>query len=197
MSDSCNSMDCSLAGSTVHGTSQARILEWVAIAFSRESSWLWNEPASSAQAGGFFATEPPGKLYIHIHTCICMYMKIKILRKNILSILKLFHSYLLRHVSAVTICSPSKGQSPYLGSRSYSLLFVEGHHPSSFSLSYLHQQFSPLMDLSLQIFCLKSPLGMQCTPANTSFLSFPPLPSLSQRFRLYFFSRSTFNIVAI
>ena len=99
-------------------------------------------------------------------------MKIKILRKNILSILKLFHSYLLRHVSAVTICSPSKGQSPYLGSRSYSLLFVEGHHPSSFSLSYLHQQFSPLMDLSLQIFCLKSPLGMQCTPANTSFLSF-------------------------
>ena len=158
MSNSCNSMDCSLAGSAVHGTSQARILEWVAIAFSRESSWLWNEPASSALAGGFFTTEPPGNLYIHIymhvhaciyiHTRICMYMKIKILRKNILSILKLFHNYLLRHVSAVTICSPSKGQSPYLGSRSYSLLFVEGHHPSSFSLSYLHQQFSPLMDLS-------------------------------------------------
>ena len=27
-------MDCSLLGSSVHGTSQARVLEWVAIAFS-------------------------------------------------------------------------------------------------------------------------------------------------------------------
>ena len=30
----CNPMDCSLPGSTVHGIFQARILEWVAIAFS-------------------------------------------------------------------------------------------------------------------------------------------------------------------
>ena len=29
-------MDCSLPGSTVHGTLQARILEWVVIFFSRE-----------------------------------------------------------------------------------------------------------------------------------------------------------------
>ena len=28
-------MDCSLPGSSVHGTFQARILEWVAISFSR------------------------------------------------------------------------------------------------------------------------------------------------------------------
>ena len=33
-----NPMDCSLPGSSVHGISQARILEWVAIPFSRESS---------------------------------------------------------------------------------------------------------------------------------------------------------------
>ena len=32
-------MDCSPPGSSVHGTSQARILEWVAISFSRRSSW--------------------------------------------------------------------------------------------------------------------------------------------------------------
>ena len=31
-------MDCSLPGSSVHGIFQARILEWVAIAFSRGSS---------------------------------------------------------------------------------------------------------------------------------------------------------------
>ena len=35
----CNPMDCSLAGSSIHGIFQARILEWVAISFSRRSSW--------------------------------------------------------------------------------------------------------------------------------------------------------------
>ena len=31
----CNPMDCSASGSSVHGILQARILEWVAIPFSR------------------------------------------------------------------------------------------------------------------------------------------------------------------
>ena len=34
----CNSIVCSLPGSSVHGIFQARILEWVAISFSRASS---------------------------------------------------------------------------------------------------------------------------------------------------------------
>jgi len=34
----CNYMDCSPPGSSVHGIFQARILEWVAISFSRRSS---------------------------------------------------------------------------------------------------------------------------------------------------------------
>ena len=34
----CDPMDCSLPGSSVHGIFQARILEWVAISFSRRSS---------------------------------------------------------------------------------------------------------------------------------------------------------------
>ena len=33
-----DSIDCSLPGSSVHGIFQARILEWVAISFSRRSS---------------------------------------------------------------------------------------------------------------------------------------------------------------
>ena len=33
----CNPMDCSLPGSSVHGIFQTRILEWVAISFSRRS----------------------------------------------------------------------------------------------------------------------------------------------------------------
>ena len=35
----CDPMDCSLPGSSVHGISQARILEWVTISSSRGSSW--------------------------------------------------------------------------------------------------------------------------------------------------------------
>ena len=38
VSDSWDPMDCSPPGSSVHGISQARILEWVAISFSRGSS---------------------------------------------------------------------------------------------------------------------------------------------------------------
>ena len=34
----CDPMDCSLPGSSAHGILQARILEWVAISFSRRSS---------------------------------------------------------------------------------------------------------------------------------------------------------------
>ena len=34
----CDPLDCSLPGSSVHGILQARILEWVAISFSRGSS---------------------------------------------------------------------------------------------------------------------------------------------------------------
>ena len=34
----CYFMDCSLLGSSVHGIFQARVLEWVAISFSRGSS---------------------------------------------------------------------------------------------------------------------------------------------------------------
>ena len=55
----CDSTDCSLPGSSVHGISQARILQWVVISSSRGSSWLRDfEP--SALAGVFFTTVAPG-----------------------------------------------------------------------------------------------------------------------------------------
>ena len=38
LSHSCEPLDCSLPGSSVHEIVQARILEWVAISFSGESS---------------------------------------------------------------------------------------------------------------------------------------------------------------
>ena len=54
--------DCSLPGSSVHEISQAKILEWVAISFSRGSSRNQEiKLVSLAFAGGFFITEPTGK----------------------------------------------------------------------------------------------------------------------------------------
>ena len=47
-------MDCSLPGSSVHGISQARILQWVAISSSRVSSWPRNWTCVSCMTGRFF-----------------------------------------------------------------------------------------------------------------------------------------------
>ena len=47
-------MDYSLLGSSVHGILQARILEWVAIPFSRRSSWPKDQTQVSCIAGKFF-----------------------------------------------------------------------------------------------------------------------------------------------
>ena len=43
-----NSMDCSLSGSSIHGIFQARVLEWVAISFSRGPSRPRNQTGSPA-----------------------------------------------------------------------------------------------------------------------------------------------------
>ena len=50
MSDSC----CSLQGSSVRGIFQKRIMEWVAVSFSKRSSWHRNQTCISCFAGGFF-----------------------------------------------------------------------------------------------------------------------------------------------
>ena len=56
----CDSMDCSLPGSSVHGLFQARILERVVISSSRGSSWPRDQPKPKCLifrelAGRFFA----------------------------------------------------------------------------------------------------------------------------------------------
>ena len=57
-------MDYSLPGFSVHGISQAGMLEWVVISFSRDLPNPGIEPetlACPALAGRFFTTESPGK----------------------------------------------------------------------------------------------------------------------------------------
>ena len=58
----CDPMDCSLPGSSIHGIFQARILEWVAISFSRGSSWSrnWTHFSCISRIGKeLFTTVPP------------------------------------------------------------------------------------------------------------------------------------------
>ena len=50
----CDPMDCSLPGFSVHGIFQARVLEWVAISFSRGSSWPRDRTQVSCIAGRRF-----------------------------------------------------------------------------------------------------------------------------------------------
>ena len=50
----CDPIDCSLSGSSVHGIFQARVLEWIAISFSRGSSLPRNRTRVSRVAGRRF-----------------------------------------------------------------------------------------------------------------------------------------------
>ena len=50
----CDPMDCSPPGSSVHGTVEARLVERIAIPFSRGSSWPRNQTCKSCTAGAFF-----------------------------------------------------------------------------------------------------------------------------------------------
>ena len=61
----CDTMRCSLAGSSVHEIFQARILEWVVISLSRGSSqprdWTFISSLLHSQAGSL-PLAPPGKI---------------------------------------------------------------------------------------------------------------------------------------
>ena len=57
----CNPMDCSPPGSSVHGIFQARLLEWVAISFSRGSPQPRNRTQISWIAGRFLTLWATGE----------------------------------------------------------------------------------------------------------------------------------------
>ena len=75
----CNPMNCSLPDSSVHGILQARILEWVAVPFSRGSSQPRDQTQVSCIAGRFFLlAEPP--MYTYIYCNLAWISKRKISR---------------------------------------------------------------------------------------------------------------------
>ena len=118
MSDSHNPMGCSPLGSSVLGISQARILEWVAISFSRESSQPKDRTSSSCTSGGFFTTEPPKKrihgwarwnLTILQRLCVCTQL---LSRVQLCSPAKFLHGILQARTWQWVSMSSSPGYFP-------------------------------------------------------------------------------------
>ena len=60
-------MDCISRGSSFHEILQARILEWIAIPFSRESSWP-KEPGSPALPADSVPSEPPDETVFNYYS---------------------------------------------------------------------------------------------------------------------------------
>ena len=78
-----DSMDCSLAGSSVPGILQPRIQKWVVISFYRGSPRPQDQTQVSWTAGGFFTTDPPGKPNTLTNKCIFW---VKMFRNHTLTI---------------------------------------------------------------------------------------------------------------
>ena len=68
----CDLMGCSPPGSSVHGILQARILEWVATLFSRESSWPRNWAWVSCIADRFFTIWARSVLFSSVQSLSCI-----------------------------------------------------------------------------------------------------------------------------
>ena len=66
----CDPMDCSLSGSSVHGIFQARVLEWIAISFSRGSSRPRNRTWVSHTASRHFTVWATRKIEILLLTSL-------------------------------------------------------------------------------------------------------------------------------
>ena len=62
-----NPMDCSPPGSSVHGILQAWTLEWVAVPFSRGSSWPRDQTWISCIAGRFFIAWATRETHSYYH----------------------------------------------------------------------------------------------------------------------------------
>ena len=84
----CNPKDCSPPSSSVYGILQARILGWVAIAFSRPSSQCRDQThvsCVSCIAGRFFTTEPLGKPLLLLYWGASYYLSSVMNRLDLLS----------------------------------------------------------------------------------------------------------------
>jgi len=69
----CNSMDCSLRGFSIYGNFPGKILEWVAISFSRRSS----RPSDWTQVSRIIGRRFTVWATREVRVCVCMYVYIR------------------------------------------------------------------------------------------------------------------------
>ena len=94
----CDPMSCSLQGSSVHGIFQARVLEWVAISFSRRSSrprdWI-RVSRIVGRCSTVWATRKPFilvlKCYFKIFSCCCFFLPPPSMLSHLIGLWKLKH----------------------------------------------------------------------------------------------------------
>ena len=71
----CNPMDCSLPGSSVHEISQARILDWVTISFSRDLPDPEIKPRSPTLQADSLLSEPPERSLRGIYIRLLIFLQ--------------------------------------------------------------------------------------------------------------------------
>ena len=98
-----NPKDYSPAGSSVHGIFQARVLEWVAIAFSRIYVYLWlihidvwQKPTQQYKA---IISQSEFTKHVYICVCVCMFTFQVFLKFNTLLLIILSHKFRLLHLA--------------------------------------------------------------------------------------------------
>ena len=121
-------MDCRPPGSSIHGISQARILEWVSISFSRGSSQPRDQTWSPTLQADALTSEPPGK------PIIAKYFKGKSYFFDATCLLKQINTFLPTHHFGRT-----KGS--YGNLWMYGYVHVISVSPIYMNINYLKQMF--------------------------------------------------------
>ena len=111
----CNPMDCSPPGSSVHEIIQARVLEWVAIPFSRGSSQTRHQTLVFCIAERFFTIWATGEAHIKAESSI-LFLLARWFYPAVYSAALTFHFFFLIFLSALLLTS-------YRGARTFNVMF--------------------------------------------------------------------------
>ena len=170
-------MDCSLPGSSVHAISQARVLEWVAVSFSRGSSQARDWTCVS----WFLTTEPLGK-----PGCLVVWINSVPTEMKIEHLVNYQHSFLFFYFMCFfySLCSASRKDTD----KTYQLCWVclisvqFSHSVESNSLRPhgLQDPRPPLPSATPRVYSNSCPLSQWCHPTISS--SVVPYSSCLQSF---------------
>ena len=100
----CDPMDCNLPGSSIHEIFQARVLEWVAISFSRGSSQPRDQSRVSCIAGKLFtiwATRYVHRYYLYmviVHLSYSGFWKIILFKMKVCTLKEFFYMHMKRMI---------------------------------------------------------------------------------------------------